>query len=170
MTRESKYESGNILATTLLVMLAMNLLAVTLVQTSLREFKTADFKTVDSSTFYLAESCVKDTVKWFKGYSTVPTNLPYTITRSNITNLYDGTESQQMINQLSKYSYNCTTSSLTVKSTEASTAGTGENIGTKDSYGLSGDLTPKYYYQVLAYGNGPNSSIRQLVTILSVQY
>jgi hypothetical protein len=89
------HENGNILASSLLVMLAMNLLAITLVQTSLREFKVADFKTIDSSTFYLAESCVNDTIKWLKGNATPPASLPYNISRIDISNLYNGSETQQ---------------------------------------------------------------------------
>lgn len=170
MLRDNKYERGNILATTLLVMLAMNLLAVTLVQTSMREFKTADYKQTDSTNFYLAQSCMNDSVTWFKSLNAPPTNLPYTITKANISHMYVGDETQQMLNQLGKYSYNCTTTSLTVKSVEGSTAGTGENISTKDSYGLSGNLRPTYYYQIESNGVGPSSTARKLITIVSVQY
>lgn len=163
-------EAGNILATTLLVMLAMNLLAITLVQTSVREFKMADFKQSDSSNFYLAETCVNDTINWFKSQNKAPTTLPYTITRANISNLYKGDETTQTLNQLNKYSYNCTTTSLTVKSVEGKTQGVGENIATKDSYGLSGDLSPTYYYQIESNSAGPNNSSKKLLTIVSVNY
>jgi Tfp pilus assembly protein PilX len=170
MPGNSKYEKGNILATTLLVMLAMNLLAVTLVQTSLREFKTADYKQTDSTNFYLAESCINDSVAWFKTLDNPPTDLPYIITKNNISHLYVGDETQQMINQLSKYSYNCTTSSLTVKSVEGTSTGTGENVSSKDSYGLSGNLRPTYYYQITSNGVGPSATNKKLITIVSVKY
>ena len=170
MINKTKYESGNILVSSLLMMIAMNLMAVTLVQTSLREFKTADFKTIDSSTFYLAESCINDSIKWLKGNDNPPTALPYTISRTDISNLYDGTESQQTVNALSKYSYNCSTSSITVKSVEGDTAGTGDNVGTKDSYGISGNLRPSYYYRISSNGNGPSGTIRNVTTIISAKY
>lgn len=170
MFTNSKYENGNILATTLLVMLAMNLLAVTLVQTSMREFKTADYKQVDSTNFYLAESCIKDSISWFKSQDLPPTNLPYTITRANLSHLYLGDETQRMLNQLSKHSYNCSSTNLSVKSVEASTTGTGENVGAKDSYGISGDLRPSYFYQIESNGVGPSSSSKKIFTIVSVQY
>ena len=122
-------EHGNILASSLMVMLAMNLLAVTLVQTSMREFKLSEFKTIDSSTFYLAESCINNTVEWFENLDRPPTALPYNISKDDISHLYNGTESQQMLNKLSKYSYDCTTTSLSTKSTEANEVGEGENVG-----------------------------------------
>lgn len=170
MARQRKYESGNILASSLLVMLAVNLLAVTLVQTSLRENKVADHKVIDSTNFYLAESCTDNIVTWFKTFDKAPTTLPYTITRNDITHLYSGTESQSSLNQLSKYSYNCTVNSLVTKSVEASNTNIGENVSSSDAYGLSGDLRPKYFYQVESYGNGPSSSRKRLLTIVSVEY
>ncbi len=170
MLGNCKYEKGNILATTLLVMLAMNLLAVTLVQTSLREFKTADYKQMDSTNFYLAESCVKDSISWFHAQNTPPTSLPYTITNNNISHLYLGDETQRMLNQLAKYSYNCTSTNMTVISVEASTTGTGDNVSTRDAYGLSGDLTPSYYYQIESNGVGPSSSNKKIYAIVSVKY
>jgi Tfp pilus assembly protein PilX len=162
MNDKFKYAKGNILASTLLVMLAMNLLGVALVQTSMREFKVADFNQIESNTLYLAESCVNSSVAWFKTFDTAPTTLPYTITRANISNLYSGTETTQMLNYLSKYSYNCTTTSLTVKSVEASSVGMGESVDSSDAYGLSGDLAPKYYYQIESNGIGPNNSAKKI--------
>ncbi len=171
MHKRIKSEDGNILATSLLVMLAMNLLAITLVQTSTRQFQSADFKVIDSSIFYLAESCIDNSVNWFKTFSSPPTTeLPYTITKTNISNMYSGTESQQMLNEMAKYSYNCQATALTTKSVEASDKGTGGDISSKDSYGLSGDLKPKYYYQIDSNGLGPQNSQKKLVAIISVEY
>ncbi len=170
MLSNRKHEKGNILVSSLVVMLAMNLLAVTLVQTSMREYKMADFKTMDSTTFYLAESCIDDMVAWFKGFSTPPTVLPYTITESDLSSLYNGEETDQMLNQLERYSYNCTTTSINVITTEASESGVGENVGVKDTYGLSGDLTPTYYYEIDSYGNGPSNSQKNLMNIVAVEY
>ena len=153
-----------------MVMLAMNLLAVTLVQTSMREFKLSEFKTIDSSTFYLAESCINNTVEWFENLDRPPTALPYNISKDDISHLYNGTESQQMLNKLSKYSYDCTTTSLSTKSTEANEVGEGENVGASDSYGLSGDLTPTYYYQIDSTGSGPSNSQKRIISIVSVEY
>ncbi len=170
MPIKHEHERGNILASTLMVMLAMNLLAVALVQTSMREFRTANFKQINSTIFYLAESCVNDTLAWFGSFNSPPQTLPYTITRNNISNLYDGTESQQMLNQLSKYSYNCTTTHLSVISREAHETGQGENIALKDSYGLSGDLRPTHYYEIVSNGIGPNGNDKRLITIVSVEY
>jgi hypothetical protein len=59
---------------------------------------------------------------------------------------------------------------MTVKSVEGSTAGTGENIGTNNSYGLSGNLRPSYYYQITSNGVGPLNTNKKLITIVSVQY
>jgi hypothetical protein len=72
--------------------------------------------------------------------------------------------------ELSKYSYNCTLSSITVKSVEGKTDGTGSNVTSKDSYGTSGDLKPSYYYLVIANSLGPNNYKKTTNTIISAKF
>lgn len=164
-----EYERGNILLSSLLIMLAMNILGITLLQTSVREFSTANFKTIDSTNFYLAETCIQDGVKYFEEQSKPPANIP-SITRENLSHMYLGSEDQSTLNQLSKYSYNCDITEITTKSVLASDSGEGDNIGTGDEYGVSGDLSPKYFYQVDSSGSGPNNSEKRITSILSVEY
>ncbi|MDX1949086.1 MAG: pilus assembly PilX N-terminal domain-containing protein [Rickettsiales bacterium] len=163
-------ESGNILVASLLLMLAMNFLAITLVQSSVRENNIANFKEAESSSFYLAESCVDEVVTWFKGFTRPPTAIPYVITKANISHLYSGSESTSSLGRLAKYSYNCSTTALTIKSTSADRQNIGEDISSSDGYGLSGDLRPKYFYQVSATAYGPNNTEKKLRNILSVEY
>lgn len=162
-------ENGNILLSSLLIMLAMNMLAITLMQTSLREFSYANFKTSDSTNFYLAESCIQDSMKYLEAQSSPPANIPE-ISKENISHLYSGNEENSTLNQLSKYSYNCNINEITAKSVLASDIGYGQNIGTGDEYGISGDLNPKYFYQVDSNASGPNNSTKTIVSILSAEY
>lgn len=168
--RNFKKEDGNILFTSLLLLLAMNFLALALVQTAQREYQTADFKTIDSSTFNLAESCVQDVVRWLKGHNRAPTALPHTITRNDISHLYRTGESQDNRNRLTGYAYNCATSQITVRSVTGGTLGQGENIGNNTGYGAGGDLRPHYYYEIEANSTGPKNSSRRIITTVAVQY
>lgn len=163
-------ESGNILVTSLLIMLAMNFLAMGLMQSSVRESNMANYQEAESSSFYLAESCIDETVVWFSALDRPPTALPYAITKNNINQLYSGSESSAALGRLAKYSYNCSTNSLTIKSTEADSDNKGENIALADGYGISGDLRPKYYYQTATTANGPNNTQKRLTNIVSVEY
>jgi len=163
-------EAGNILLSSLLIMIAMNLLAITLMQISVKENETANFKTVDSFNFYLADSCLQDVITYFEGQDSPPQGTIPSIERVDLSHLYSGNEKKKVINQLSKYSYDCDVASLTVKSVEATEFGYGDNIGSGDSYGASGDLSPKYFYEVNSNGSGPDNSAKNIISILSVEY
>lgn len=175
MLFELKYENGNILVSTLLVMLAMNLLAITLVQTSMRQFKIADFKTTDSTNFYLAETCIDSMVTYLRGLNVAPidndadkTTPFYNITQNDISNLYDGTETQEMKNRLAKFSYNCTLTDNIKIATEGTYTGTGEDVGSTDTYG-NGSTKQTSYYTVESFGKGPSSSTKKLIAIVSMR-
>ncbi len=170
ISHKNKQEAGNILVASLLLMLAMNFLAIALVQSSVKEKNMASFSEAESSSFYLAESCVDEAIVWFKSFTRPPTALPYIINKANISHLYSGAESQSSLGRLAKYSYNCTANALTIKSTAADRRNDGEDISSSDAYGLSGDLRPKYFYQVSATANGPNNTEKKLKNIISVEY
>jgi Tfp pilus assembly protein PilX len=163
-------ERGNILFTSILLLLVMNLLGVALVQMSTKEFNQADFKNIDSNVFYLAESCNQDAISWIKSNTTPPNSLPYTITKQNLEHLFTGDETQATENKLSNYSYNCTISEVTAASVLGDSIGTGESVGMETSYGTSGDLTPTYYYQITANGVGPRNSTKTVYTLLSAEF
>ncbi len=169
IAHKKKNEQGNILLSSLLIMLAMNLLGITLMQTSVREFSSANYKTIDSTNFYLAETCLQDSITFLRSQDKPPSTIP-DISKTNLSHLYSGTEDQTALNQLGKYSYNCTTSEIVVKSVQASETGYGENIGTGDEYGVSGDLTPRYYYNVDSNGVGPGGSQKRIISIVSAEY
>lgn len=164
------HNRGNILFTSLLVMIAMNLLVVALMQISLKENKQANLETTESTNLNITDTCVEETIDWLKSLTAPPTTLPYTITKSNLSHLYNGSEDTESLNQLSKYSYNCTVSALSIKSVEGQTTGTGENVVTKDSYGTSGDLSPNYYYQIVATSTNNNTYSKTTTTLVSVEF
>lgn len=168
-TQKPESENGNILVSSLLVLLAMNILAIALVQTSQREFVSANYKTVDSTNFYLAETCIQEGIKYFEGLDEPPATLN-SITKSNISHLYNGAENNETTNQLSRYSYNCDITSLTAKSEEAKETGIGSNVSVSDGYGISGDLNPTYYYRINSTGTGPDGSSKGIISIVSVKY
>lgn len=163
-------ENGNILFTSILIMLAMNFLAVALMQTAQKDYQIADFKTIDSSNLYLAESCTNDAVTWLKTNNRPPTSLPYTITKNDLSHLYDANESNDNKAKLSGYSYNCTVNQITVISEEGGTNGQGENVGSNTGYGVSGNLSPDYYYEITSNANGPKNSSKTVITTVAVQY
>jgi hypothetical protein len=112
---------------------------------------------------------VQDSITFLRSQDKPPSNIPE-ISKENLSHLFSGTEEQATLNQLGKYSYNCITSEMTVKSVQASETGFGENIGTGDEYGASGDLTPRYFYNVNSNGLGPNGSQKTIISILSAEY
>jgi Tfp pilus assembly protein PilX len=168
MSYNSK-ESGNILLSSLLVMMAVNLLAVLLVQLSNKEFVTSEYKASDSMNFYLAETCVEEVMSYFRNQDSDPTTLP-NLSRANLDHLYTGITEQGKINNLAKYSYNCDITNLTVKSVEGMDTGISDDISLSDGYGASGDLSPKYFYQVDAESFGPKNSKKKILSIVSVEY
>lgn len=163
-------ERGNILFTSLLMMMAMNLLAITLVQKSVKESNVATYNEAESTGFYLSESCIDEMVSWFESLDRPPTALPHTITKNNISHLYSGSESQSSLGRLNKYSYNCNATSIIIKSTEAKKTNTAENIAVSDGYGASGDLRPEYYYQINSTASGPDNTQKRIFSIVSVEY
>jgi Tfp pilus assembly protein PilX len=163
-------ERGNILFTSLLMMMAMNLLAITLVQKSVKEASVATYSEAESTGFYLSETCIDEMIAWYKTLDRPPTTLPYTITKNSIAHLYSGNESAASVGRLNKYSYNCTASTLTIKSVEASQSNEGEDISISDGYGASGDLRPDYYYQISSTANGPSNTQKRIFSIVSVEY
>ncbi len=163
-------ERGNILFTSLLMMMAMNLLAITLVQKSVKEASVATYSEAESTGFYLSETCIDEMISWYKNLDRPPTTLPYTISRSTIEHLYSGGESSASMGRLNKYSYNCTATSLSVKSVEAKKKNGGEDVSVSDGYGASGDLRPDYYYQISSTANGPSNTQKRIFSIVSVEY
>jgi Tfp pilus assembly protein PilX len=170
INKKQNTQAGNILFTSLLLMLAMNFMGIALVQTAQREYQTADFKTIDSSNFYLAESCANDAIDWVKSQSRPPTTLPYTITKSDLSHLYTVTESTDNRAKLSGYSYNCSVSQVAVVSTTGTEVGNGEDVSASTGYGASGDLRPDYFYQITSNASGPKNSSKTITTLIAVEY
>ena len=164
------HEDGNILFTSLLVLLIMNLLGLGLVQGSVREAGFASFKTIDSEVFHFTESCSQDVVVWFEGQTATPSSLP-DFTQANLNFLMSGNETDEMLNKLNNYSYNCNVNYLITKTDDSNGATVGEEIGNMGGeYSSDAALTPKDYYQITAIGAGPSNATKTTNTVISVEY
>ncbi|MBI1326676.1 MAG: hypothetical protein GC136_03435 [Alphaproteobacteria bacterium] len=163
-------EKGSILVSTLLILVVLNLLAIGLLQTSSRESKMAGFKTIDSAVLHAADSCVMDTVNWLGAMSSPPAVLPNVISYASLDHMYTGDETQEELNKLSGYSYDCTTTALAVKSVSGQSLGIGTEIGENSAYGSAGDLSPRYYYEVVSSAQGPQNSSNRILATVSAEY
>ena len=179
-------ENGNILMSSLVVMLSMNLLGITLMQTSMREFETAKFNEIDSNNLYFAENCVEYSIDWLEQQSNLPD--PYedgfaactmegsqeeyvkcfedTEIETNLSNLYSEVQGQ---NILQVYDHNCAIDFINIRSVEGDTEGVGENVTVDNSYGIYGDLSPRHYYKMNSNIDGPNNSSKTIVSVVSAE-
>lgn len=166
---------GNILVTSMLVLVVMNLLGVGVALTSSRESNAATHKTIGSTVFQVTESCSRDAMKWLGDQPAPPedgVDLPYQITAADLSGILTGTESSAAVNKLNGYSYDCEVTFIVSKTDAGSGGGTGVGgeVGETVSYGESGDLDPKYYYQIESNAAGPKNSSKQTFTIVSVEW
>lgn len=162
-------QKGNILLSSLLILVAMNMLGAGILQNASKESTLATFKTVDSEVHHVTESCTQDVITYFEGLTQTPSTVAV-ISQDDLDFLMTGTESTRQQNKLSGYSYTCTTTYITTKSVSAGT-GTGSEIGSTGSeYGGTGGTVIKDYYQIVATGQGPSSSRKVLNTLISVSY
>ena len=168
MAREN--QKGSVLFTTILILFVVNLLVIGLLQTSARESRLASFKTVDSEVFHITDSCVNDSMRWLGDLTSPPSNIPYTITENNLSHMYTGTEGSDVLTKLSNYSYSCTTTDIAVKAVSGDSTGSGDEIGESSGYGAAGDLSPRYYYQVVSTGLGPQNSTNTITATVSLEF
>ncbi|MCE3232250.1 MAG: hypothetical protein K0R98_507 [Rickettsiaceae bacterium] len=163
------YQRGNLLVTTLLILVIMNILGAGLLSTSTKEYSTATYKIVDSQVLQITNSCTHDVMTWFEGLTAKPTTLtPVSVSSLNF--MYTGTETQKQLNKLSGYSYSCTITYINSKIVSVGT-GIGSEVGsTGGSYGGTGGTTLKDYYLITSTGAGPNNSTKVVYTIISVSY
>lgn len=170
LQEQSKHkEQGNILFAALMLLLVMNLLGVGLMQDAIKEQKLADYKRVDNTLFHLTESCARDAMAWLKAQNRPSDVLPHVITYADVTHLLDGDEPTDLVNQMQGYSYNCTINQLISKTSEGEMKEVGETVGVSDSYDGS-DLSPKFFYEIAANGQGPDGANKQITTLVSVTY
>lgn len=164
-------EQGSAMFTSLLTVTIMNLLVIGLAQTSSFEYKMATYQSIDAEVFHLSESCNEQAVKWLREQTSPSEDLPTSIEAENIDYMLTGEETQSEINKLSGYSYNCTIEDITAKSLPKSESQkTGVEIADNGGYGLSGELSPVYYYQVTSNAQGPQNSSKNTYTIMAVEY
>jgi Tfp pilus assembly protein PilX len=163
-------QRGNILFTAVLLLVVMNLLAIGLVQVAMKENKAASTKQVDTVTFQATESCIRDMVAWLKTFNRPTDLVPYTITKANLNEFVSNAEPQSVRDKFTGYNYNCTIRELMSKSIEGQEAGYGERVHVGDGYGSGGNLSPRYFYEITAVGQGPNQSSKTIVSLVSVQF
>ncbi len=167
--RNIKNEQGNILVSTVLILVVMSLLGTGLMKTSARDMVVAAFKTIESTVFHITESCSEEVVDWFEVQKGTPSSVP-NMSQSNLDFLLTGTETTEEANKLAGYSYSCTTTYITSQTETSNTTSGGEIGNSGGEYGGSGTTALKDYYQIVAIGAGPKNSSKTINTIVSVEY
>jgi Tfp pilus assembly protein PilX len=162
-------QKGNILLSSLLILVAMNLLGAGLMQSATRELNTATFKSIDSEVFQITETCAHDVITYFESQTGTPSSVD-DISESDISLMMTGSETTTETNKLTGYSYGCSTTYITSKNVESGVGTGGEIGGSGGEYGGSGSLALKDYYQVTSTGSGPDNAQKVINTIISVEY
>lgn len=171
---KNKYEKqqGNILISSLLILIVMNLLGAGLLQSASRESSLAHFKTIDSEVFHLTESCTHQVINYFEGITGTPASVNDVVVDNDALEdlLRIDTDTDQEMKKLDGYGYSCTTAFITSKSVAVG-EGVGEEVGGGGGeYSGTGGSIIKDYYQVTATGSGPKNSTKVINSILSVTY
>ena len=115
--KEKDSEKGNILLSSLLILISINLLGAGLMQSSTRELTTATFKSVDSEVFQITETCTHDVISFFEALTATPTTVD-TIATSDLSAMMTGSETNIESNKLTGYSYGCSTTFITSKNVQ----------------------------------------------------
>ena len=174
-------ENGNILVTSLLILLVMNLLGIGLANLATKEWNMANYKTIDSEVFNKAEGCSQDVITWFGTLTAKPAaatipfiNSNYITTANGVALTSELTANQignsDISHKLANYSYNCNVTYLTSKQATSSIKSGGEVGNSGGSYNPSGDQVQKDYYQIISTGSGPKNASKVINTIISVEY
>ena len=169
MNHNTKHQEGNILITSLLVLLVLNILGLGLINSSVQDSSVATFKEIESKVFHITESCTQDMITYLESQSTTPAT-PYTINEDDLSHMYDGDESDTELIKLAGYSYTCTLTEVTSKALTASDDGEGKSLGDGDGYSSDGDLSPTYYFQIVSTGSGPKNATKTINTIVEVEF
>ncbi len=169
MDKNLEYQQGNILITSLLILLVMNLLGLGLINSAVKDTNVATHKSIESEVFHVAESCTQDMIAYLEALTEKP-DAPYTISEDDLSDMYTGNESDLELNRLSGYSYSCTLNELTSIAVTADDTGEGEALGDGDGYSSNAHLEPKYYYQIISTGLGPKNATKTINTIVSLQF
>ena len=166
-------EKGNILVSSLLILVVMNLLAAGLVTISVQESNIATYKTIDSTLLHVTESCTKSAINWLKDKDSPEptTSFPHNITANDLSSIMTGNESEAALRKLSDYNYGCTITYITMQYVGGSAeSGEGEEVGTGSGYSSNNASNIRYYYRIESTGNGPKNSTKTTNTIVSVKY
>lgn len=159
---EIKRQRGNVLVTSLLILMVMNLLGIGLANLATKEWTSASYKSIDSSVFQVAETCSQDVITWFETQTGTPTSVSdFTGTESSNASTYS---------KLSGYTYGCSVAYITTKQDASSNTSGGEIGNSGGSYNTSGNIVPKDYYQITSTGTGPKNSTKVINSIISVEY
>jgi Tfp pilus assembly protein PilX len=162
-------QKGNILLSSMLILVSINLLGAGLMQSSTRELNTATFKSVDSEVFQITETCLHDVINQFESLTAKPA-LEIEINPTNLTTTFVGNETTTEQNKLQGYSYSCSTTYITSKLSPTGSGVSEEISGTEGEYGSSGGSVFKDYYQVNSSGSGPDNAQKNINSIISVEY
>lgn len=159
-------ERGNILVSSLLILVVMNLLGASMVNTSVSESKMSSFKMIDTMVFHVTESCTKTAIDWLLD-KTAPeptTSFPHIIDNGDDMSamMIDATGDESIMNN---YSFDCEIEYLSMKEVSG---GSGTDVSIGSGYG--GSTTIRYFYEIKSTGSGPRNASKTTYTIVSVNY
>ncbi len=169
-TALENYEQGNILVTSLLILLVMNLLGIGLANLATKEWSMASYKTIDAEVFNTTDLCSQDATIWFATQTGTPASINNFTGSASAALTSSQSNDTDIAHKLTGYSYNCSVTYITSKEATSSLT-TGAEIGNSGgSYNSSGTQVMKDYYQIVSTGSGPKNSSKVINTIISVEY
>ncbi len=165
---KTDYQNGNILITTLLMLVAMGLLGVGILQLAVRQSSLSANKTIDSQLLNITDSCAYTVMDWLGQQLRTPSNIP-DLSIANLDNLIIASNNSTAQSKLSAYSYTCHATYIT--SNNQATNQVGEELGNRGGqYNSTLNTLPTDYFMVTAVGTGSQNSTRTINTIISTQY
>lgn len=167
---QNNSQKGNILLSSMLILISINLLGAGLMKSSTRELSTATFKSVDSEVFQITETCLHDVITSFEGLTSTPVGTIPDESEANLDVMKIGAVTTIESKKLDGYSYRCSTTYITSKSSIAGSGVSEEVSGTAGEYGSSSGSVFKDYYQVNSSGSGPDNAEKNINSIISVEY
>jgi hypothetical protein len=163
-------EKGNILISSLFILIAMNLLGAGIMQNSTRDLKIADFKFVDAEIYHLAESCVHDIVTQFETFDRKPDSQEEDgLNISDLTPDYLSTGDSKVQTKLQGFAQNCNITFLGITKMQSGVSGT-EISSQTGEYNSAASSKSVYYYRVTSTGTGPEDAEKIINSIISVTF
>lgn len=167
---QTTQQRGNILVTSILILLVMNLLGIGIANLATKQWSVSNYKSIDSGVFQTTDICSQDVKLWFETQTATPSTINDFSGSNSTAYSYVQGHTSDISNKLSGYSYSCDVAYINSKEA-ASSITSGTEIGNSGgSYGNSGNTVIKDYYEITSTGSGPKSASKTTHTIISVEY